>query len=182
MVVGSFPGPGVGDLSRHPGSQATWAPGSLGRGWAAAPSSRVSSSPGGWHPSSAVTWGIRQKEDVVEGCRSQTPTPIPSPHLHLLAPEEKEDEEGRPSLQGQAGPPGLGLPALQVQAVADDMRLAGVEAWVEVDGDIRPGVQAAAALKVHLEPGERCSRRGTPGREPRDPEGREEPPARCRWG
>lgn len=81
--------------------------------------------------------------------------PIPSSHLHLLISKEKEDEEAGSSLQGQAGPPGLGLPLPTMKGVADDVGLGGVEAGVEVDGDIWPGVQAAAALEVHLEPGRR---------------------------
>lgn len=79
--------------------------------------------------------------------------PIPSTYLHFLICKEKEDQEAGSSLQGQAGPPGLGLPAPSVQGVTDDMRLGGVEARVEVDGDVWPGVHAAATLEVHLEPG-----------------------------
>lgn len=73
-------------------------------------------------------------------------------HLHFLVSKEKENEEAGSSLQGQVGPPGLGLPAPVLQGVADNVGLGGVEARVEVDSDIGPGMQAAAALEVHLEP------------------------------
>ena len=108
--------------------------------------------------------------------RTQVLDPLisPSVHLHLLISKEKEDEEARSSLQGQMGPPGLGLPAPTVQGVADDVRLGGVEARVEVDGDIWPGVQAAATLEVHLEPrGDEALKGHLRSEAPGDPEGRE---------
>lgn len=71
------------------------------------------------------------------------------------------------------GPPGLSLPAPAAQGVADDVRLGGVEARVEVDGDIWPGVQAAAALEVHLEPGDEAPKGHLRSETPGDPEGGE---------
>ena len=93
----------------------------------------------------------------------------PSTHLHFLVSKEKENEEAGSSLQGQVGPPGLGLPVPVLQGVADNVGLGGVEARVEVDSDIGPGMQAAAALEVHLEPGERCSQKAPLVRSPETP-------------
>lgn len=65
---------------------------------------------------------------------------VPSTHLHLLISKEKEDEEAGSSLQGQVGPPGLGLPVPALKGVADDVGLGGMEARVEMDGNIWPGM------------------------------------------